>query len=105
MTDQLDYTSWTWQQHLTKAAELAAQADQFGDNLIASKAAQRGADVQQITARGWLHAKLAELKKAETVSEAQLEDAVAVAPEPEAQTATTDVATTRATRRNRSRGA
>lgn len=67
MTDQLDYTDWTSEQHLAKAAELAAKADQFGDSTIASEAARRMSDVQQVTARGWLHAKLAGLKRGEAV--------------------------------------
>jgi len=58
-----DYTDWTWEQHLAKATSLAAKADQFGDGTILSEAARRQHDVQQCTARGLLHAKLAELKK------------------------------------------
>jgi hypothetical protein len=63
MSEPLDYTTWTWEQHLAKACELAAKADQLGDSQIVSETARRLNDVQQVTARGWLHAKLAALKK------------------------------------------
>lgn len=111
MTDQLDYTGWTWQQHATAACELAAKADELGGNLIQSMASQRVADVQQITSRALVHIGLAKLKKGESAPDVQPESVAvaAVAPEPEAETATTDTAapaTTRTTRRsNRSRGA
>lgn len=65
MTEPRDYTDWTWEQHVQKATELAAKADQLGGSEILSQARERQNDVQQVTARGWLHAKLAELKKPE----------------------------------------
>lgn len=98
MTDQLDYTDWTWQQHTAKATELAALADQFGDTLIASKATQRQADVQQITARGWLHAKLAELKRHGAEADRPTDPVSEPAPAPEAG----EVDATAATRNRRS---
>jgi hypothetical protein len=66
LTEAPDYTTWTWEQHLTKTCELAAEADRIGDKAIPSQATQRLSDVQQIAIRAQMHAALAELKKPET---------------------------------------
>ena len=63
MTEPSDYTTWTAEQHATKACELLAEADRIGSATIGSQAAQRMHDVQQMTARVQAHASLAELKK------------------------------------------
>lgn len=63
MTEPLDYSDWTSEQHIAKVAELAAKADRIGDSTIASQAAHRLSDVQQIAARAQVHGLLAELKK------------------------------------------
>jgi hypothetical protein len=63
LTEPLDYTTWTTEQHVAKACELLAEADRIGSPTIGSQAAQRMYDVQQITARAQVHADLAELKK------------------------------------------
>lgn len=63
MTEPLNYSDWTSEQHVAKACELLAEADRIGSPTIGSQAAQRMYDVQQITARAQVHADLAELKK------------------------------------------
>jgi hypothetical protein len=84
MTEALDYTTWTWGQHVAKACELAAKADQLGDFQILSETARRLNDVQQVTARGWLHAKLAELKRPDSTAPVIESTIVGAAPELEA---------------------
>ncbi len=82
MSEPLDYSNWTWEQHLAEATTLAAMADQLGGKTIMSELPRRLNDVQQVTARGWLHAKLAELKK--PAPAAELAPLVEVGATPEA---------------------
>ncbi|MFJ5984238.1 hypothetical protein [Lentzea sp. NPDC092896] len=64
MTDNLDYTTWTFEDHITKAEMLVAEADAMATRQGAeSAAALRRLEIQQTVDRGMLHAKLAELKK------------------------------------------
>lgn len=80
MTEPLDYTTWTSEQHVAKACELLAEADRIGGATIGSQAAQRMYDVQQITARAQAHALLAEQKKALNETPADVEPAAVTKP-------------------------
>lgn len=64
MTEPRNYTQWTFEDHLTKAVTLAAKADDLADGEGAnSQAALRREHIRQTTARGLLHAQIADLKK------------------------------------------
>lgn len=61
---KLDYSTWTYDDHLAMTEKLAAEADTMAATDVSpSVAAMRREGIRQTTARGWLHAKLAELKK------------------------------------------
>lgn len=80
MTEPLDYSDWTTEQHVAKACELLAEADRIGGATIGSQAAQRMYDVQQIAARAQTHAQLGELKKTSATSAPAVVPALPVAP-------------------------
>jgi hypothetical protein len=78
MTEQavkLDYSTWTYADHLAMTDKLAAEADTMAAaDVSPSVAAVRREGIRQTTARGWLHAKLAELKRPDTAVPATLVD-------------------------------
>lgn len=64
MTDQLDYSTWAYDDHLAQAEKLAADADTAASTGRApSVAAQHRESILQTTARAEVHIGLAELKK------------------------------------------
>lgn len=65
---KLDYSTWTYDDHLDMVERLAAQADGMASTTQArSVAAQHRESILQITARAQVHGTLAALKKPEPV--------------------------------------
>ena len=64
MTEPLDYSAWTYDDHLAAAETIAAQADAVASTKRApSEAAQLRESILQAAARAQVHIGLAKLKK------------------------------------------
>lgn len=69
---KLDYSTWTYDDHLDMVERLAAQADEMAATKQAlSVAAMHRESILQITARAQVHIGLATLKKASTAADVE----------------------------------